>query len=180
MKSMTICIGHTVRTPVEALIAAITACNTQQLAQEIQALTLQEPTLGGSSTNNPLDQQLPGSRLTALHVAAKAYSHFRHDRNRAFVYNRAVELLLEGGANPYIEALGNVTTTYSNGKPVRVLDGGVTAMEVCQGHPPPALSAWFAEHVDDNLKQMHAIQEIHSTTLARQAKQRMSNSMEMN
>lgn len=157
MKSMTICIGHTVRTPVEALIAAIQSCNTEQLTQEIRALTPHGKTLGGSSTNNPLDQQLPGSRLTALHVAAKAYSHYRHDSNRAFVYNRAVELLLEGGANPYLEAFGTWRTTHANGRPVRILEGGVTAMEVCQGHAPPALLAWFAKYVDDNLQKTLSI-----------------------
>lgn len=177
MKPMQIHVGHSSAptSPALQLIEAINHGSTCALNHVIECLVerAQEEAdarkIGRWGTNY-LDAQLPGTRLTALHVAAKAYAHYRHDRNQAWVYDQCVKRLLEAGANPFIEALGTVRRREVMGKTTSYLDNGQTVLDVCNGVIPPSLKQWMADNIDDNAFQTFGITASHPTTIARMGK----------
>ena len=171
MTSISFHIGHNA-SPAQQLIDAINAGNTEALSQVIDGLVRRAQdednarAIGRLGTNY-LNDQLPGTRLTAMHVAAKAYAHFRFDRNMSWLYDQCVKRLLDAGANPFIEALGTCKHTVVLGKVIPYLEHGQTVLDVCKGAMPPSLKRWLAENVDDTAMQTFSVLEPHSTTLAR-------------
>lgn len=115
---------------------------------------------------NPVNARINGRLdLTALHVAAKAYSAYRHKPHMAKAFDDMVQILLEAGANPYIEAgkaKGSMFDGFSCG-------AGLTVAQVCDGHLPPALASFIGEHCDDNKTNQHDADliRLHPTTVAR-------------
>ncbi|WP_157173531.1 hypothetical protein [Stenotrophomonas maltophilia] len=92
-----------------------------------------------------LNGQLPGSGISALHVAARLYSTNYKDPVRSKKFNEMVEILLTNGASPAL----TMGKTYRKGTlgPNRIIvtdDHGKTVAEVCDKRLPPSLAAWFA------------------------------------
>lgn len=147
------------------LIDAIQSCSTQRLRQAIAQVQSDAdkavshlPAVDQAwarQTRNPVNDALPGLGLTALHVAAKAYSAHAHDRALAGVFNQMVRMLLSAGASPFVEVGAVyqekwVRTQGADGqieerRAVAIKQHGLTVAQVCQGRVPPALTAWFAD-----------------------------------
>ncbi len=128
----------------ESLISAIQAEDVEAFRTLVQGIT----TAGLAAGAYPglwLNGQLPGSGITALHVAARLYSINYKDPVRSAKFNEMVEILLTNGASPAL-AMGK---TYRKGTlgPNRIIvtdDPGKTVAEVCDKRLPPSLAAWFA------------------------------------
>lgn len=123
-----------------------------------------EPAARHRIRGNPINARLEGVMdLTALHVAAKAYSAYRNS-HLAPIFNEMVAMLLEAGANPWLEA-GKATDS-------RFEPQGLTVAQVCERHIPPALAAFLEAHCDDNRtsKQDANLIRLHPTTVARNQK----------
>ncbi len=90
--------------------------------------------------------------VTPLHVACKAYAHYRHTPAVADCLDRMIQILLDGGASPYMRAAPAFLykNDFIKGRfgrhPERVsLDNGPTPLQCCDGHVPPSLAAWVQE-----------------------------------
>lgn len=136
------------------LVSAIQSCSpgrVRSVIAQLKALADYEVKhLTGSdrlwALKNHVNDRLSGELdLTALHLAAKAYSAHTKDRNLASVFNEMVGDLLAAGADPWLEV-------GAKSNPCRGLGlnktQGQTVVEVCEGRIPPALSAWISEQTE--------------------------------
>lgn len=80
-----------------------------------------------------VNDRLPGMGLTALHLAAKAYSAHTHDPKFAAAFNEMTRDLLAAGASPFLLIGGKG-------------EEGMTVAMVCDGKLPPALTEWLSEN----------------------------------
>lgn len=148
---------------------------TEKLIREIQAedvevfRTLVHDTIAaglaaGAYPRLWLNGQLPGSGITALHVAARLYSINYKDPVRSKKFNEMVEILLSNGASPAL-AMGKKYRKGTLG-PSRIIvtdDPGKTVAEVCDKKLPPSLAAWFAAlKCDVRLNRDHDIYASHA------------------
>lgn len=147
----------------ESLISAIQAEDVEAFRTFVQGIT----TAGLAAGAYPglwLNGQLPGSGITALHVAARLYSINYKDLVRSAKFNEMVEILLTNGASPAL-AMGK---TYRKGTlgPNRIIvtdDPGKTVAEVCDKRLPPSLASWFAAlKCDVRLNRDHDIYASHA------------------
>jgi hypothetical protein len=162
------------------LITAIQSCNPRVVRDCIQALKavseaevahLPKPDQRAWGRKNHINDTWGGLNLTALHVAAKAYSAHCADPRLAQAFDTMVGDLLAAGANPFLEAGGKKQSAWINGtRIVGAPDGGQTTVELCEGKVPPALAAHLAQHCDDNLtSNNHGTPVVHSTRLKKVA-----------
>lgn len=83
--------------------------------------------------------------LTALHLAAKAYSVHANDPRLADVFNTMVADLLEAGANPLMEMGARWGWTWVGSERIwGIVQRGMTVAEVCERRLPPALQREMA------------------------------------
>lgn len=147
-------VSHTRQSHAPQLVIAIQSCiagRVRAVIAQLKALAEDEVKhLKGSdrlwSRKNYVNDRLSGDLdLTALHLAAKAYSAHTKDRNLASVFNEMVGDLLAAGADPWLEV-------GARSSPCRGLGlnktQGQTVVEVCEGRIPPALSAWIIEQTE--------------------------------
>ena len=158
----------------QELITAIQTCVPGRLRAVIDQLNRladdEVRHLSGSerlwARKNYLNDRLPGGLdITALHLAAKSYSEHASDPYLGPVFNEMVSDLLSAGAMPWLEM---------GAKPIKVMVGGVyqsrmgmgqTVLEVCDGKVPPALTAWVANHCNDNSYIKGFVPKKHETTV---------------
>ncbi|WP_143048207.1 MULTISPECIES: hypothetical protein [Stenotrophomonas] len=147
----------------ESLISAIQAEDVAAFRTLVQSIT----TAGLAAGAYPglwLNGQLPGSGITALHVAARLYSINYKDPVRSKKFNEMVEILLSNGASPAL-AMGKKYRKGTLG-PNRIIvtdDPGKTVAEVCDKKLPPSLAAWFAAlKCDVRLNRDHDIYASHA------------------
>ncbi len=186
--------------PVQQLIQAIQSCDCRKLREAIAELEQNreqetvdvEPINKAWAKRSLIDDRLTGLGLTALHVAAKAYSAHSQDPQLAQVFNDMVQDLLKAGANPFItigaryrtrtvavmnKIEGGEIGNFYGGKKIGetqeqvLVDPGLTVIEVCEGKVPPALAQWFVDNIDEinRAKVLHDQVEKHSTTKIREA-----------
>ena len=103
--------------------------------------------------------------LTALHVAAKAFSANTADQRLSKVFDEMVRDLLEAGANPWLEI--GVRKKLRDGLGTSSISTGKTVVEVCEGVLPPALQDWIQDHCDARSTHRFNV-ATHSTTHARE------------
>lgn len=103
------------------------------------------------SRKNYVNDRLPGGLdITALHLAAKAYSAHASDARLAAVFNEMVSDLLAAGALPWLEVGSKPIKETLGGREMARMSMGQTVLEVCEGKLPPALSTWIIANCDDN------------------------------
>lgn len=186
-------------TPVQQLIQAIQSCSCEQLRQVICNLEeesdqeVRRMQKGDRlwARRSKIDDRMPGLGLTALYVAAKAYSAHSQDPKLAQVFDQMVASLLVAGASPFVAIGATYRTrmvpvmskhsdpeigTFLGGQKLGereetiVVNPGRTVVEVCEGKLPPSLVNWFAANINDNMKSAgpdHV--QVHTTTKAREA-----------
>ncbi|HGM5526072.1 TPA: hypothetical protein ACKP1A_000587 [Stenotrophomonas maltophilia] len=135
---------NTLSQTTEKLISAIQAEDVEAFRTLVQNITA-AGLAAGAYPGLWLNGQLPGSGISALHVAARLYSINHRDSVRSEKFNTMVEILLANGASPSV-AMGK---TYRKGTlgPNRIIvndDPGKTVAEVCDKNFPPALLEWFS------------------------------------
>jgi len=154
MRTLNLEVGHSFN-PARELVDALEDCNTQALGKVIQRLQrrgqAELSTIRLVTSRDYINAAVPGTRITALHVACMAYAR-SSDRNKAWVYNQAVAMLLDAGANPFLECLGTPERRWVHGKQQTVFRDGKTAIEICNGRLPPGLDEWIKAKCDDRLK----------------------------
>lgn len=153
------------------LIEAIQSCDPSQLSKLIA-------TLGSANDREAqVNSTVPNMQgLTALHVAAKAYSAHSQDAKLAPIFNEMVRLLLEAGANPVM----SVGTTYrkqvvAGFEVLSVVNPGQNVIQVCEGRVPPALLEWYANTIDDNRLNGMIEAVVHPDSPRARAAERMRN-----
>lgn len=143
----------------QELITAIQTCNPGRLRAVIERLNLladdEVKHLAGTekawARKNYINDRLPGGLdITALHLAAKAYSAHASDKTLGPVFNEMVSDLLAAGAMPWLE-VGSKPVKEKVGATTKIrMTMGQTVLEVCEGKMPPALTEWVAANCDDN------------------------------
>lgn len=135
---------NTLSQTTEKLISAIQEEDVEAFRTLVQNITA-AGRAAGAYPGLWLNGQLPGTGISALHVAARLYSLNHRDAVRSEKFNAMVEILLTNGASPAL-AMGK---TYRKGTlgPNRIIvtsNPGKTVAEVCDKKFPPALVEWFA------------------------------------
>lgn len=135
---------NTLSQTTEKLISAIQAEDVEAFRTLVQNITA-AGLAAGAYPGLWLNGQLPGSGISALHVAARLYSLNYRDSVRSERFNGMVEILLTNGASPTL----GMGKTYRKGTlgPNRIIvtnNPGKTVAEVCDKKFPPALVEWFA------------------------------------
>lgn len=135
---------NTLSQTTEKLISAIQAEDVEAFRTLVQNITA-AGLAAGAYPGLWLNGQLPGTGISALHVAARLYSLNDRDSVRSEKFNAMVEILLTNGASPTF----GMGKTYRKGTlgPNRIIvtkDPGKTVAEVCDKKFPPALVEWFA------------------------------------
>lgn len=128
----------------EKLISAIQVEDVDAFRALVQSITA-AGLAAGAYPGLWLNGQLPGSGISALHVAARLYSINFKDPVRSEKFNEMVQILLTNGASPAL-AMGKKYRKGTLG-PNRIIvtdDPGKTVAEVCDKRLPPSLAAWFA------------------------------------
>lgn len=166
------------------LILAIQSCEPDRLRQviaQLDALADQEvshlvkPEERALARRSKINDRVPDLLgLTALHVAAKAYSAHLTDPMLARVFNEMVQDLLDAGASPYAEVGATYKRRWIGGEEIMGVEvPGQTVAEVCEGRLPPALMNWFAAlRRDDAPLSGHDKKTSHSTSQAAKKAQR--------
>lgn len=157
------------------LINAIQTCDRQQLRRAIRQVQAQAALDDANKKRrknmrsilpNYINDKLAGALdVTALHVAAKAYSQHAHIPHLARVFNEMVSDLLEAGASPGATVGARYQMRQCGAKMLPVcVDPGQTVAQVCGCNMPPSLANWFALQVNDNLSEAAAKVARHEAT----------------